>query len=402
MDEECLTLSIWTPFLCTREESLKTVLVVVSSEWFQKGHVSDDENACREIASADVVVVAINFRLGVFGFLRTPWEDMPSNAGLSDLVMALSWLRANVAAFHGDPTTMVGLGVGSGGMLLSLDLLSPKFQMAGFFKRLILHGLVAGSLLPRNSGMDNAEMIAANLKECARVSKTASATALVQCLRNVNASTLLEASVKMKLPLRFVPNLDNNTESGPPSLASVAPWSAMPLRPLKNVSVLCGYSREEGQALFDDEIAKSEGISENMEPRHVIGRLAHFFTTRNAPKLFDELPESATESLKRNAGIVDFLVDAIYYCPLVEMASAITKVGGVAFVYGNVKRQAYRPMMNLSDTIAFAKSGKVPWSSFGATKAVYVDSSTHHDVFFNWRSEECSWVQEVSRRLQMP
>ncbi|XP_075539649.1 cholinesterase-like [Dermacentor variabilis] len=403
MREECLTLSIWAPFLCTREESLKTVLVVVSSEWFQTGHVSDHEKACLEIASADVVVVAINFRLGVFGFLRTPWIGMPSNAGFSDLVRALTWLRTKVAAFHGDPKTMVGLGVGSGGVLLSLDLLTPNFRMAAFFKRLILHGLVAGSLLPRNIGMDNAKMIAANLKECAGTSKTTDATAVLQCLRNVSARTLLEASATMTPPLRFVPNLDSNTGSGRPSFGAVAPWSAMPLRPLKDVSVLCGYSKEDGQALFDDEIAKSEGISERTPPRHVIGRLVHFFTMRSAPKLFDELPDSAVESLEKNAisGAVDFLADALYYCPLVEMATAITKMKGVAYVYGNVKRQVYRPMMNLNYTIAFAKSGKVPWSAFGDTKAVYVDNGTHPDVFFNWRYERCSWVQELSRRLQV-
>ncbi|KAL1467822.1 hypothetical protein MTO96_041895, partial [Rhipicephalus appendiculatus] len=303
MSEDCLTFSIWTPFVCTREESLKTVVVVVSSEWFQTGHASDHEDACGEMASADLVVVAINFRLGAFGFLRTPFEDMPSNAGFSDLVKALSWIRANVAAFHGDPDAMVALGLGSGGVLLSLDLLTPAFQMAGYFKRLILHGLVAGSLLPRNTGTENARALAANLKECVNQSGVARATALLKCLRSVSAEALLTASARVSPPLRFMPNL----ESG--SSAAIAPWSSLPLRPLKNVSVLCGYSWEDGRALFEGVIAKSSTINAKTPPQTVIARVAQFFTGRSVPNLLDGLPEDALAALSRpgNSGIVDFV-----------------------------------------------------------------------------------------------
>ncbi|KAL3207493.1 hypothetical protein MRX96_039657 [Rhipicephalus microplus] len=311
MSEECLTLSIWTPFICTRDESLKTVVVIVSPEWFQTGHTSDHEDACGEMASADLVVVAINFRLGAFGFLRTPFEDMPSNAGFSDLVKALSWIRTNVAAFHGDPDAMVALGLGSGGMLLSLDLLTPAFQIAGYFKRLILHGLVAGSLLPQNTGTDNARALAANLEECVIVSGFDNATALLKCLRSVSAEALETASAKVWPPLRFVPNLEYG------STAAVSPWSSLPLRPLKDVSVLCGYSWEDGRALFEGVIAKSSMINKMTPPRTVIAHVAQFFTGRNVANILDGLPKDAVEALSRpgNAGVVDFLVDAVYYCP---------------------------------------------------------------------------------------
>ncbi|KAH6934475.1 hypothetical protein HPB50_024547 [Hyalomma asiaticum] len=402
MSEECLTLSIWTPFMCSREESLKTVVVVVSSKWFVTGHASDHEDVCREIASSDVVVVAINFRLGAFGFLRAPAEDMPSNVGFSDLVRALSWLRSNVAAFHGEPNSMVGMGLGSGGLLLSLDLLAPAFQMAGYFKRLFLHGLVAGSLLPRNRGTDNARELAGNLKDCSRSSKAVNVTELLKCLRSVSAMALLAASVRLKLPFRFVPNLESNTESGHVPSAAVAPWSSMPLRPLKGVSVLCGYSWESGRELFDAVIARATAISAKTPPRQVIARVAYFFTARSSPNLLDELPKSVVDVLSQpsNSGVVEFIADAVYYCPLMEMASAVTKMEGEAFVYANYKRKAFGPPLNLSDTIAFIKSGTVPWSAFGAAKAVYVDNGTHRDVFFNWRSERCNWVQKLSRRLQ--
>ncbi|KAL1469782.1 hypothetical protein MTO96_040867 [Rhipicephalus appendiculatus] len=64
------------------------------------------------------------------------------------------------------------------------------------------------------------------------------------------------------------------------------------------------------------------------------------------------------------------------------MASAIYTAEGQAYVYANVKSEAFRPMMNLSDTIAFAQSGP------------------DGDVVLNWRSEQCNWVQKLSRRLQ--
>ncbi|KAK8767237.1 hypothetical protein V5799_005986 [Amblyomma americanum] len=185
VSEDCLTLSIWTPFICQSEEALKTVVVVVSSDWFQKGHASDHEGAWEEIASLDVVVVAINFRLGVFGFLRAaPSENVPANVGFRDIIAALTWIRTSIAAFYGDRNAMVALGLGSGGVLLSLDLLSPNFGMIGFFRRLILHGMVAGSLMPRNS-VDNMRALASSLNECSGF--TLNLTALLVCLRNTNA-----------------------------------------------------------------------------------------------------------------------------------------------------------------------------------------------------------------------
>ncbi|KAK8756400.1 hypothetical protein V5799_000899 [Amblyomma americanum] len=344
------------PFDMPSEEALKTVVVVVSSDWFQKGHASDHEGAWEEIASLDVVVVAINFRLGVFGFLRAaPSENVPANVGFRDIIAALTWIQANIAAFYGDRNAMVALGLGSGGVLLSLDLLSPEFGMRGFFKRLILHGMAAGSLLPRTS-VDNMRALASNLNECSGF--TLNLTALLVCLRNTNALGLLLASLHMK-PLRFVPSLDENVTYGPPSQAAVTPWSAFPMRPMKGVSVLCGYSKEDGRKFLKGVVTESEGVASEADPKTVVGHLTHFFAMRREPEIYEELPENAKGVLSRPGldGFGDFLSDAIYYCPLVDMAIATTANKGEVFVYANAGNESFAPTMNYSEIIAFAKTG---------------------------------------------
>ncbi|XP_077508281.1 acetylcholinesterase-like [Amblyomma americanum] len=400
ISEDCLTLSIWTPFICQSEEALKTVVVVVSSDWFQKGHASDHEGAWEEIASLDVVVVAINFRLGVFGFLRAaPSENVPANVGFRDIIAALTWIQANIAAFYGDRNAMVALGLGSGGVLLSLDLLSPEFGMKGFFKRLILHGMVAGSLMPRTS-VDNMRALASNLNECSGF--TLNLTALLVCLRNTNALGLLLASLHMK-PLRFVPSLDENVTYGPPSQAAVTPWSAFPMRPMKGVSVLCGYSKEDGRKFLKGVVTESEGVASEADPKTVVGHLTHFFAMRREPEIYEELPENAKGVLSRPGldGFGDFLADAIYYCPLVDMAIATTANKGEVFVYANAGNESFAPTMNYSEIIAFAKTGEAPWSAFGTAEAVFVIDGNKRDLVNKWRSEQCQWVQQLSRRLQL-
>lgn len=82
-----------------------------------------------------VVIVTINYRLEVLGFLCLNSEDVPGNAGLKDQVAALRWVNKNIDQFGGDPNNVTIFGESAGGACVSYHLISPMTK--GLFKRAI-------------------------------------------------------------------------------------------------------------------------------------------------------------------------------------------------------------------------------------------------------------------------
>lgn len=83
----------------------------------------------------DIVVVSIQYRLGVFGYLSTEDSVAPGNYGLHDQILALKWIRDNIALFGGDPNKVTLAGQSAGGASVHSHLFSPESQ--GLF-----HGII--------------------------------------------------------------------------------------------------------------------------------------------------------------------------------------------------------------------------------------------------------------------
>lgn len=86
-------------------------------------------------AYGDVVVVTVQYRLGVLGFLSTGDEHAPGNWGFLDVVAALRWVRENIGPFGGDHNSVTIFGGSAGGCIVSALVLSPL--AAGLFHRAI-------------------------------------------------------------------------------------------------------------------------------------------------------------------------------------------------------------------------------------------------------------------------
>ncbi|MSO75648.1 MAG: carboxylesterase/lipase family protein [Alphaproteobacteria bacterium] len=138
--EDCLTLHLWTPGL--EPQANRPVMVWLHGGAFSYGSANvprfDGANLARR---GDVVVVAVNHRLNIFGHLdlsQIAGPDFKSsgNAGVLDLVAALEWVRDNVAAFGGDPASVTVFGQSGGGGKISTLLAMPA--AAGLFHRAII------------------------------------------------------------------------------------------------------------------------------------------------------------------------------------------------------------------------------------------------------------------------
>ena len=154
MSEDCLVLNVWTRGLSDRGR--RPVMVWLHGGGFSTGSGSsvmyDGANLARR---GDVVVVTINHRLNVFGFLHL--EDLAGesyagsgNAGMLDVVHALSWVKENIANFGGDAGNVTVFGESGGGRKVATLLAMP--QAKGLFHRAIIESGPGLHLQPRDRG----------------------------------------------------------------------------------------------------------------------------------------------------------------------------------------------------------------------------------------------------------
>lgn len=127
--EDCLYLNVWTTAESSREP--QPVLVYFYGGGFMVGDGSEPRYDGANIARQGVVVVTLNYRLGVFGFLAHPELSKETtyggsgNYGLLDQVAALRWVRDNIAAFGGDPRHITIGGESAGSISVSAQMASP-------------------------------------------------------------------------------------------------------------------------------------------------------------------------------------------------------------------------------------------------------------------------------------
>jgi len=153
MSEDCLYLNIWTPAKSPDEKL--PVFVWYFGGGLQVGHASEMEFDGERIARRGIVVVTINYRLNVFGFLCHPEitaesPDAPANFGHLDQKFATEWVKRNIAAFGGDPDNITIGGQSAGGGSVLAQLTSP--QTEGLFRRAIIMSGVYAPVYPGERG----------------------------------------------------------------------------------------------------------------------------------------------------------------------------------------------------------------------------------------------------------
>lgn len=150
VSEDCLFLNVWSP---VQKAGPLPVLVWIHGGGFVGGAGATPINDGARLAAKGAVVVTINYRLGVFGYLAHPGltaEDprhTSGNYGLEDQVAALKWVRDNIARFGGDPKNVTVAGESGGAVSVSSLLISP--EAAGLFQRAVaVSGTAMGFAAP--------------------------------------------------------------------------------------------------------------------------------------------------------------------------------------------------------------------------------------------------------------
>ena len=143
--EDCLSLNVWSAAAPVAHP--RPVMVFIHGGGFVNGAGTEPNYDGTALAAHGVVLVTLNYRLGVFGFLAHPaltreGGGTSGNYGLLDQIEALRWVHRNIAAFGGDPTRVTLFGESAGGTSVAMLLAIPAAR--GLFQRAILESPAIG------------------------------------------------------------------------------------------------------------------------------------------------------------------------------------------------------------------------------------------------------------------
>jgi para-nitrobenzyl esterase len=231
--EDCLYLNVFTPADAKGSSKLPVMFWIHGGGYFS-GSASEPRHNGDFLPGKGVVLVTINYRLGVFGFLATEElmrEDGGSagNYGLMDMIAALQWVKGNIAKFGGDAENVTIFGESAGSFAVSTLMASPMAQ--GLFARAI--GESGGALGDGLGGKTVAQQAPAG-DEWAQSLGAKSLAAL----RAIPAETILQASHKSGAP-RFSQIIDGKVLTEPVAATYAEGKQA-------HVPLLAGWNRDEG------------------------------------------------------------------------------------------------------------------------------------------------------------
>jgi len=231
--EDCLYLNVWTPSASAHAHL--PVMVWIYGGGFAAGAASEPRQDGEVLAKKGVVVVSLNYRLGIFGFFSHPeltkesGHNASGNYGLMDQTAALNWVRRNIANFGGDPRKVTIFGESAGSFSVSAQMASPLAK--GLFHRAIGEsGAFFGKTLKART--------LAEAEEADRKFGESLGAASLDALRALPADKLLDAAVKPGV-IRFWPIIDGYFfPQDVPSIFADGKQSKVPL--------LAGWNADEG------------------------------------------------------------------------------------------------------------------------------------------------------------
>ncbi|XP_062403198.1 fatty acyl-CoA hydrolase precursor, medium chain-like [Sardina pilchardus] len=184
VSEDCLYVNVYTPAQPAKDAKLP-VMVWIHGGAFLMGCASMFDGSALA-AYQNVVVVHMQYRLGMLGFFSTGDDNAPGNLGLLDQLAALEWVKDNIHSFGGDSSSVTIFGASAGGVSVSLLVLSPL--SAGLFHRAIAESGTAGMVSIMNADPLPSAKIVANATHC----EGTKPDQIVDCVMRMSAEEIIK------------------------------------------------------------------------------------------------------------------------------------------------------------------------------------------------------------------
>uniref|UniRef100_A0A8C8R991 Carboxylic ester hydrolase n=1 Tax=Pelusios castaneus TaxID=367368 RepID=A0A8C8R991_9SAUR len=335
VSEDCLFLNVYTPARSGNEKL--SVMVWIHGGGLVFGAASTYDGSALS-AFENVVVVTIQYRLGILGYFSSGDEHARGNWGYLDQVAALKWVQENIEHFGGDPGSVTIFGESAGGISVSALVLSPLAK--GLFHRAISEsGVATTSLFTAHPE--------AQTNKIARVSgcKSTSSAAMVHCLREKSEEELM----KMTLKMEFTSGQMNAASSGESKEKSLfisavmdgvffpkSPEELLAEKAINAVPYMIGINNNEFGWLLPNML--NYPFTEGMDKETVTSLLrnSEFFTHVPAEftnLLYDEYLSHTEEPTQLRDAFFELLEDAVFVVPTVKTAKYHRDSGNLVYVY---------------------------------------------------------------------
>ncbi|XP_043558152.1 neuroligin-1 isoform X7 [Chiloscyllium plagiosum] len=248
-NEDCLFLNIYVPTEDDiRDSGPKPVMVFIHGGSYMEGTGNILDGSV--LASyGNVIVITVNYRLGVLGFLSTGDQAAKGNYGLLDQIQALRWISENIAFFSGDPLRITVFGSGAGASCVNLLTLSHYSE--GLFQRAIAQSGTAlsswaVSYQPAKFARQLATKVGCNMIDTID---------LIECLRTKQYKELVEQDIQpARYHIAFGPVIDGDVIPDDPQIL-------MEQGEFLNYDIMLGVNQGEGYKFVESIVDNEDGVS---------------------------------------------------------------------------------------------------------------------------------------------
>lgn len=319
ISEDCLYLNIYTP--ANRAHNAKLpVMVWIHGGGFTVGSASVYDGSALA-AYQDVVVVLIQYRLGLLGFLSTGDEHMSGNFALLDQIQALKWTQQHIHNFGGDPDLVTIFGESAGGVSVSFLLLSPLSD--GLFHHAIAESGTAA--MPFLSGNDPLPVtqVTANVSGCS----LESTEKIADCMRNLDIETIVTLGQDERL--RFSVHVDGLVLTKPVD-------ELFHKHELLTVPFMTGVNNDEGGWSLCNFFAPPNW-TEGVDREQIVNMISIFFPDPKDAVVIDltvdEYIGASEDRVKNRKGFTEALGDMLFTIPAIKTANAHRDAGAPVYLY---------------------------------------------------------------------
>ncbi|KAG5347377.1 SASB hydrolase, partial [Acromyrmex charruanus] len=335
-DEDCLYLNVYTTKIELSKK--RPVMVWIHGGAYISGSGDDTIYGPDYIVQKDVILVTLNYRLGVMGFLNLNDEVAAGNQGLKDVVLALKWVQNNILQFGGDPGNVTIFGGSAGGAIVHCLALSPLAK--GLFHKVISQSGVILNPWAFNERTDIGFRLVRKLGK-----ETSDPKVAYEFLKTIDAKTLTKNSQRSIFTeterLSFI-SLSLFT----PTLDTKSPNPFFPEHPREYISrgiqmpFILGFNRNEGIFLLkgivfgdinDKDLRKINTDFRKAILPNTLSRLFKMGITVEKLKTLYFKGKAISEETLTN--FTDFLGDQFFVCDIMEVCEMQKFFGGYNSTY---------------------------------------------------------------------
>jgi len=334
--EDCLYLNVVIPRPHPKNAA---VIIWIYGGGFWSGTTTLDLYDLRTmVAEQNIIMVGIQYRVASLAFLFFDTEDVPGNAGMFDQLMAIQWVKENIAQFGGNPENITLMGESAGAASVSLHLLSPL--STNLFNQAIMQSasaLAPWAVVSKREGMHRSLRLA-ELMGCPHDARDVRAS--IDCLRKADPHDIVlkewngithgfTGGIGVFVPIVDGAFLDEN------------PGAAMRLEHFKKTNILLGSNMDEGNYFIlyfwaDMFPRESEEV--------FITRKQFLTAIEEAYPLTNKLQRKAIEfeytnwinpddPVKNRVAVDRFTGDWQFTCPVVDFAHRYAETGSNVYMY---------------------------------------------------------------------